>query len=567
MSISYSEKFNVLEVFEQNDYQKIMMGAKKDSKEDVVVINIFKKGEHLNEKFIKDLSSLKSLEFFDENDEEVTIATSYSEGMSISKYLESTSLTIDERKDISLKYLRILKNYENFDNYFLGLFAESKQLILSNEIITFNEILILNDDIKEPKNFDYVSNNISSTLEKILLYSVADDDEFDKPAIKAFLSKIKSYETIDGIYAALVKDALKNDGVIVTPEVEAEKTEDKSSLAAIGAVGAIGAMGVAEVASAIESPAIEETPSPKDIVEPKKSEEVITPIPHPDDDIAQLFNNDEDEKQKNRKGIWLLLVLLLMVVAIFAKFVIFKPDNSLPIASFERMEQDGKMTFKNTSTVSGNRNIKSVHWTVESDGEKLYESKTDYNIELKFKNDGTFKVTLKVEDNKGNWSKPYSQEFDYTSEALGTIDDLLNPSEEEKEVNETLNRYSIALEDGDSFDSEIKKNGSKSIKLDFTNKPNNKAHVSFKNIFIDENYIISMWICSDGTEPINIQFTGYNNGTVKFVKSKTHNPTAANIWEMIEVSGDSKLIDQLELSIVTKNNTVWLDDIELKSYK
>lgn len=41
MSTSYTEKFNVLEVFEQNPYQKIMMGAQVNNPDDVVVINVF----------------------------------------------------------------------------------------------------------------------------------------------------------------------------------------------------------------------------------------------------------------------------------------------------------------------------------------------------------------------------------------------------------------------------------------------------------------------------------------------------------------------------------------------
>ncbi|MBN2899671.1 MAG: hypothetical protein JXO44_12955, partial [Clostridia bacterium] len=258
--------------------------------------------------------------------------------------------------------------------------------------------------------------------------------------------------------------------------------------------------------------------------------------------------------------------VLALIIGLFAKFVFFKPAQVPPVASFERIEQDDKIVFTNTSTAYGNNNsIQLAQWTVESGGKEFYNSTENYNIELILKNDGTYKVTLRVQDANEKWSEPYFQEFDYTVPTLGSIDDVLNP-DGEAEANEKLSKYTITLGDEGDYDTEIKRGGSKSIKLDLASN-DGKGKVTLEDIFIDNNYIISMWLMTDGTEPVKIQFTGYNNGSVKFVKSVTHNPTAMSLWEMVEASGGSNLIDKLEILVSSDNATVWLDDIELSSYK
>ncbi len=143
------------------------MGTKKDSADDVVVINVFNKGNYLNSKFVSDLfSSLQSLAFFEETDTELTIATNYNEGMSLSNYIESTSLSDDDRKALATEYLKRLKNYESFEPYFLSLFAEDKQLILNEGTFVFNELLIFDEALKETHTFDRVVQKVSDTLEK-----------------------------------------------------------------------------------------------------------------------------------------------------------------------------------------------------------------------------------------------------------------------------------------------------------------------------------------------------------------------------------------------------------------
>ncbi len=597
MSNSYSEKFNVLEVFEQNPYQKIVMGTKIATPDDVVVINIFNKGDYLNSKFVSDLfSSLQSLAFFEETDTDLTIATNYNEGMSLSNYIESTSLSDEDRKTLATEYLKRLKNYDSFDPYFLSLFAEDKQLILNDGDFVFNELLIFDDSLKESHTFNRVVQKVSDTLEKILLNpSAAGESTYGQSAIPAFIETLKQSPENYGTLA-LLSDGLKK---AFSGETEPENTQATPVVAPIiapvGTPAANEAPSVEEPVTADTSPPIEETPP---VIVPTHESEVPTmaeaapepevkapveevvaaeavamdepaieleDVTYTDSDLDEIFAETEKENRKKR-SMWLFLIALLLIIGLFAKFVFFKPAPVPPVASFERIEQDEKIVFNNTSTAYGDdNNIKVAQWTVESGGKEFYNSTENYNIELILKNDGTYKVTLRVQDEHDQWSQPFSEEFEYTVPKLGTIDEVLNP-DGDVEANEKLNKYTITLDDSGSYDTDVKRSGSKSIKLDLAGN-GGKGKVTLEDIFIDNNYIISMWLTTDGTAPVKIQFTGYNNGAVKFVKSVTHNPTAMNLWEMIEASGGSNLIDKLEIVVSSENATVWLDDIELSSYK
>ncbi len=101
MSTSYTEKFNVLEVFEQNPYQKIMMGAQVNNPDDVVVINVFKKGPQLAPDFLETAqNALSNVIHVEDNSDELVLVTDYQEGMSLHNYLEG--VIADSEKELPL---------------------------------------------------------------------------------------------------------------------------------------------------------------------------------------------------------------------------------------------------------------------------------------------------------------------------------------------------------------------------------------------------------------------------------------------------------------------------------
>ncbi len=106
MSTSYTEKFNVLEVFEQNPYQKIMMGAQIDNPDDVVVINVFKKGPHLAPDFLSTAQeALSNIIHAEDNEGEQVLVTDYQEGMSLHNYLEGFPADAEKRTALAHTYM------------------------------------------------------------------------------------------------------------------------------------------------------------------------------------------------------------------------------------------------------------------------------------------------------------------------------------------------------------------------------------------------------------------------------------------------------------------------------
>ena len=615
MSASYEEKFNVLEVFEENSYQKIIMGTKKNNPEDVVVINIFKKSELLNSKFVSDLfSSLRFLAFFEETESEISIATDYYEGMSLINYIEDNNLSYDHRKKIALEYLDGLKNYEYFDPYFLKLFSQEKQLIISNEELKFTEIIVVDDSIKNEHTFDSAAETIGNTLDKIIFFKLDStlSDSRLMDYIHSLISKTSGENSITEIESSLKGLFDSTSEVVKEKKADGEKKENINKREIVPPVAPIVSNAESETYEATQSvkeePKTENKPSfhkpdksleevkdekdeDADEIQSKVSgvEDIIieeTPIDellekntdkvvelenvtYSSPELDEMLSNDSNDENQGKKSsgkiMWLFLIALLAIIGIFGKFVFFKTPEQPPVASFEKIKEYEKILFKNTSKAFGNDNeIVLAEWTVTSNGNELLKTTDNYDLELKFKNSDTYKVTLKVQDKNGLWSESYFEEFDYEIDTLGSIDET--GDKEENEVNEKLNKYTITLGENSKFSEDVKRSGTKSIELDLASN-NGEGEISLDGIFLDNQYIISLWIMADSNEPIKLEFTGYNDGTIKFVKSTTHNPTSGNVWDMVEVGGGNNLIDKLHIKVTSKNRTVWIDDIELNSYK
>lgn len=554
MSTSYTDKFNVLEVFEQNPYQKIMMGAHIDNPDAVVVINIFKKGPHLPGDFLETAKgALSNVIHTESNDSEEILVTDYREGMSLNSYLESGDHAFDSRFALAQVFMDKSLSYENFNNYFKSIFLDDNQIIIQDDQLMMNELVIVDEQIESSPSFDHVLGKIAATLELVFKHGKgAGSDEKGTERADAFIHSLKDnkgvytslQDVVDAFRKAFIYEAEGDDSLAVPPVIPIIDTDSG------------------------EAQASGETPQDADAG-------AATPVNGKEIELEglevvdEIFSDKGDGKEKRKKGGPLAFILILLA-AIIAFFMFANPfaekEVKLPEASFVRQEIDGKLQFKNTSQAFGDDNaIVMSAWTVYAiidDVEKQLKTSEEDNLELIIKNSGTYKVELKVQDKNENWSLPASEEFNYTVSGMGDLEEESNG--EETAQPEKLEKYLIEYRsDNVLTDTELYRSGTQSIKMDLTQ---GDAEFALQDIKMEDNSIVSMWMLSDGTTPVTITLKGYNGSALVFTKTVTHVPRAANIWEMVEAKVNGQNVDSLYMTF-SGQSTIWIDDIDISTFK
>ncbi len=566
MSTSYTEKFNVLEVFEQNPYQKIMMGAQVNNPDDVVVINVFKKGPQLAPDFLETAqNALSNVIHVEDNSDELVLVTDYQEGMSLHNYLEGVIADSEKRIALAHTYMEKTLSYDKFNNYFKSIFLDDNQIIVREDQLLLNELIIVDEQIENGHGFDQVVDKIGGTLEVIFNTGKGGSLEGQtKEQVDAFLNSLKVnsgvYNNLEELVTAFKKTFI----------YEAD-SNDKAVPPIVGAVGtpSDASTSTASTDQAKESADASDSEDKRNDSEtnqedPRKKEVELEGL----EVVNEIFDEADDapDKKRNAGPLALILIALALVAAIFAFANPFADKESkLPEASFVRQEIDGKLHFKNTSQAYGKDNsIVMSEWSVFSvseNGKKKLKTSEDDNLDLIIKNSGTYRVELKVQDENKQWSLPASEEFNYVVDNMTDFDDDENSTANPQEK---LSKYLIEYTDENiSKDTNLYRSGTESIKMDLSQ---GDAQITMKDLEMESNSIISMWLLSDGTEPVNIQFKGYKNGNLVFTKDVKHVPRAANIWEMVESKVSASGVDSMQITF-SGQDTIWIDDIDISSYK
>ncbi len=591
MGENYKSKFNILEVFEKNDYQNILMGTKKDNIDDVVVINVFKKGPLINDKFFNDLKdSLTNLLHIEENNDEIIVVTEYKEGISFSSFLSTAKLDIEERIHLIHQYLTNLTSYDVFDNYFTNIFVDENQIISKNGEFRLNELLILDKSIEDSNSFDNIAAKITSTLKKIAEDSSSEDKASeDYKKLTAFIDNLEEEDKTGGDIASILGDfedafkdkefnsvkAAPNNATVISAlgagaalagaSMAADSLADDSSTGATGPDKDLSDVSSDEANEGLEEasndPNLTDADEEKDL---DASEDNVMKETELDNILIIEEEPEEEEKEPINKKPIIIAVLLALIaaLAIFALPKLFeKPEP--PVASFERITSEDKIKFVNTSVANGKDNeIVAALWKVIKNEEEKYSSDKLDSITLSFKSEGEYIVSLKVQDKNGLWSEEYFETIVSDLEE-NDISEPINDDTKEKLDSVNLDTSSSS---NVTYDNEIFRSGNKSIKLDLTQN-DGVGEFTLKDLNLDRNTTLSMWILSNNTDTINIEYTGFSGDTVKFVKEVNYTPKLANSWDLFELKMNSTGIDKIRLKFKSLNSTIWIDDIDTSSYK
>ncbi len=536
----YNEIYRVGTLFQENRHQKIYMGESIKDPDCIVVISEFLRSDLIDSTFINTLKdNLAHLLYFEENETEAVFITAYGEGMSIFQVIDNFPNTTHFRMNLLHDYLNILKPFTTLLPIFQYILTSDSHFFIQNSELVYNELLVIDEDQFDPTvGFEQVKHRISTFAHKVLDFTPDESDAAIVVTLRGFFDDLESdlsLDSLEKIYRAyrkiyiydmyLDKDTA---AAYIPPVVPIVATANEPETVVVASAPV-----VARSAFAL----------------PFKNNKIM------------LFN-------KEKYAVNPLLVALLILAIGIALFAIFTPminrisDTDSPIASFEKEKIDDHWKFLNLSKTFGSDNrITEVEWTVYSD-DVLFNTYDTHNLNLSFNTEGIYKISLHVMDKFGNWSDPYTEEIYYTMIDLDPISDNLD--DQTQPGDEALNSYTITFEGSPVFDSEEVRSGDKSIRMDFVG---DQTHgIIMDNVFMDNNTKVSFWIKATDDPSLTISAIGLNHGDSVFSLSKVIHPKIDQ-WQKIEFNTNTSVANTLKVFINGEDLTLWLDDIEVNSYK
>ncbi|MCC5909585.1 MAG: hypothetical protein JJT76_04010 [Clostridiaceae bacterium] len=200
---------------------------------------------------------------------------------------------------------------------------------------------------------------------------------------------------------------------------------------------------------------------------------------------------------------------------------------------------------------------------------EIFLSETSKDLTLTEKEKGMNEASLQVRDKHNNWSEGYSRKInakgDDTESNIG-LDEL----QQDHVASESLEKLNISYLTSEltMADKSTLRNGVYSLKFKGTEDRLSKS-IAFNNVDVnlEGTNTLFLWIMSDKLEKINLDFHGYDNEHVIFEKSIQHYPRLTGVWERINFDIPPKKITKINMTVVSSDPTVWIDDVKIDVYK
>jgi len=178
--------------------------------------------------------------------------------------------------------------------------------------------------------------------------------------------------------------------------------------------------------------------------------------------------------------------------------------------------------------------------------------------------EGEFTVYLQIKNDDENWKRTYSNNYYNIVSDIDSINIDSSPEHIKEQFDSLTVEY--PFEDSVTKDDTVFRNGTYSLKIEGRNS-NSESKLTVTDLVMDNNSVISMWILSDSTEAFKVQLLGYTGKTQAFKRSVNFKPSSKNYWELLSVSQETNDVDRMEIVFSNLSSRIWIDDLDINSYK
>lgn len=103
--------------------------------------------------------------------------------------------------------------------------------------------------------------------------------------------------------------------------------------------------------------------------------------------------------------------------------------------------------------------------------------------------------------------------------------------------------------------------------LKLCGQDNSTHKISINTDNFQSNPSIFMWIKSDTSDEIKISIEGYSEDILNFQKSICHKASNVNTWELVQLTIDRNIKDNIDIVFSNINGTIWIDQIRIDILK
>lgn len=207
MKSSYLNRYNIVQTFKDNEFQKIFIGTDNKNNDSVVINTIYTdEGSSFWDSIKENYNNFfNNIIYFEKLKNETVIVTKINEGIALSLYLDDFIPSFTERITLIHQYLKNIKKYEFLPNNIKSVLVDESQIVINENDLSLDELIIFNQDSFNIEKFDPVMDNIISILKK--LTSVKDVNYEDLPMyvkVMEFIDKLQKnkshYTSLEGLF-------------------------------------------------------------------------------------------------------------------------------------------------------------------------------------------------------------------------------------------------------------------------------------------------------------------------------------------------------------------------------
>lgn len=225
------KKYDIIDTFDENRYQTVLMGIDNSNYDDIVIINKLYKSEHINNDFMEHYKKIADniLSVY-EADKEITVISQYEQASLLSDFITESSLDLDERIRLGKSFLYQLSDFSSFNLGMQMVFIQSDQLTIKNGVLKFSNYIFLKEFQTETTQID-LFREIGKTLELILqLHREKLTSELS--ALQQFIYQLLNSNDMNDSYNDLynrfkvVAATIREDEILYSPTIDAPQNTD-----------------------------------------------------------------------------------------------------------------------------------------------------------------------------------------------------------------------------------------------------------------------------------------------------------------------------------------------------